>query len=597
MIQLKTRELAERVLAPKVEGTMNLYDVFKDSGLDFLIYCSSLNAVTGGFGQADYSAANAFMDAFAQAHDSPCGTRHISINWDRWPGVGMAMGFGSRRSYEDEHPLLGRKVADDPQKAIYMAEMSPEKDWVLSEHLVMGVPTIAGTTYLQMAKCAFEEMEGQKPTEFSHVVFLMPMGVKENERRQVFTVMEKKDSGYEFRIYSKLHGQVPEPERAGWQEHARGSLSPVEGVKGTDYDIMQLEAACNKRIMDMSRNGERPSEEFIRFGGRWRSLKKFSLGEDRALVEVQLGDEFAGELGQYRLHPALLDVITGSVRLAAEGSYLPFSYERMVINGDIPQKAYGHISFKKDYDGGQHVITANIDIMDDRGRGIIQIQGFSMKLIVGDSLNIKGRNEEQSHHIRQLESLAYAEELPEFNEGITEEEGQKVLDAVMGGCGRAQILVSVKDLKTAMEQADYINLRKAAGEQAKVSGAKNRHKRPELDNEYVSPKNETEKKLVELWQDLLKLDGVGIHDEFFALGGDSLLQVQLHSKLKESFSTDIAVVDLYKYNTIAALAKYMSSSKEEEEQPVFSEVNQRAGRQLEAMRQKRQQKLQKGGRI
>ncbi|WP_313560263.1 acyl carrier protein [Ruminiclostridium cellobioparum] len=84
------------------------------------------------------------------------------------------------------------------------------------------------------------------------------------------------------------------------------------------------------------------------------------------------------------------------------------------------------------------------------------------------------------------------------------------------------------------------------------------------------------------------IDKVGILDDFFALGGDSLLLIQFHTKLKEKFETDIAVVDLYKYNTVASLAGYLKNDNKEESQPVFEEVNSRVNKQLELMKQRRQ---------
>lgn len=86
MIQLKTPEVAESVFAPKVTGTLILHEVLKSIDLDFMVLCSSLTSIVGGFGQADYCAANAFLDAFARTN---CQT--ITINWDAWQQVGMAV--------------------------------------------------------------------------------------------------------------------------------------------------------------------------------------------------------------------------------------------------------------------------------------------------------------------------------------------------------------------------------------------------------------------------------------------------------------------------------------------------------------------------
>lgn len=92
VIQLKTKDQASRVLSSKVRGTWVLDQLLQTEPLDFLLLCSSINAIIGGAGQVDYSAANAFLDSFAQlrnSSDSHC--RTIAVNWTAWQEVGMAV--------------------------------------------------------------------------------------------------------------------------------------------------------------------------------------------------------------------------------------------------------------------------------------------------------------------------------------------------------------------------------------------------------------------------------------------------------------------------------------------------------------------------
>jgi acyl transferase domain-containing protein/acyl carrier protein/phospholipid N-methyltransferase len=95
-IQLKTPEAVADALAPKVTGTRVLESLFKDSELDFLVLCSSLSSFIGTAGMVDYTAENAFLDAFARYSASQEGRNVISINWDRWNGVGMAVAVEAR---------------------------------------------------------------------------------------------------------------------------------------------------------------------------------------------------------------------------------------------------------------------------------------------------------------------------------------------------------------------------------------------------------------------------------------------------------------------------------------------------------------------
>lgn len=91
MIQLKTPEIAERVFAPKVQGTITLNNVLKNINLDFLVLCSSLSSIQGGFGQVDYCAANTFLDTFAHWNSTKNNSFTVAINWDAWQEIGMAV--------------------------------------------------------------------------------------------------------------------------------------------------------------------------------------------------------------------------------------------------------------------------------------------------------------------------------------------------------------------------------------------------------------------------------------------------------------------------------------------------------------------------
>lgn len=80
-----------------------------------------------------------------------------------------------------------------------------------------------------------------------------------------------------------------------------------------------------------------------------------------------------------------------------------------------------------------------------------------------------------------------------------------------------------------------------------------------IDHGKKTPQNDTEKKVAMIYKDILKLDIVGIEKNFFALGGTSLLLVQLCGKLEEYFDREVSVTDLFKYPTVQSLAAYLNN--------------------------------------
>ena len=75
--------------------------------------------------------------------------------------------------------------------------------------------------------------------------------------------------------------------------------------------------------------------------------------------------------------------------------------------------------------------------------------------------------------------------------------------------------------------------------------------RPELSGEYVPARTSIEEQLVRLWQDVLHIEKVGIHDDFFSLGGHSLLTTQLVSRIRQCFEMELPLRNLFEASTIA----------------------------------------------
>jgi len=87
---------------------------------------------------------------------------------------------------------------------------------------------------------------------------------------------------------------------------------------------------------------------------------------------------------------------------------------------------------------------------------------------------------------------------------------------------------------------------------------------PEITNivsEYAAPRNETEAKLAAIWQELLGIGQVGIYDNFFELGGDSILTIQVVSRMRRSGYL-MQPKDLFNYQEIAGLSKAVGRSSE-----------------------------------
>ncbi|ARV58866.1 hypothetical protein BZZ01_09655 [Nostocales cyanobacterium HT-58-2] len=85
-----------------------------------------------------------------------------------------------------------------------------------------------------------------------------------------------------------------------------------------------------------------------------------------------------------------------------------------------------------------------------------------------------------------------------------------------------------------------------------------------LQTAYVAPRDEIEQIIAAIWQESLQVQTVGIDDNFFDIGGDSLLIVQVHHQLRQLLKTDISIIEMFQYPTINSLTQYLNQEKAKE---------------------------------
>lgn len=113
--------------------------------------------------------------------------------------------------------------------------------------------------------------------------------------------------------------------------------------------------------------------------------------------------------------------------------------------------------------------------------------------------------------------------------------------------------------------------------------------RPQLTTSYVAPQGETEELIAALWREVLQVETVGVHDNFFDLGGNSFGVYELYSKLCELLDCQLSILDLFKYPTVKALAGHIQTLGEK--QPVrqsLEETEKRAWKHQQANSRRQQ---------
>lgn len=148
-------------------------------------------------------------------------------------------------------------------------------------------------------------------------------------------------------------------------------------------------------------------------------------------------------------------------------------------------------------------------------------------------------------------------EMPE-GVGIEPEQGIEVMQRVLSAPVVPQILVSTVDLSARLvaSKSNMLELDlDLAPSEPKTSG----YARPDLSTPYVAPQDELQQQIADIWSAMLGIEQIGIHDNLFELGGDSLLGVQMLSKVRADFSVELPPAAFFKEPTILGLSELVTA--------------------------------------
>ena len=565
LIQLRTQQQAASVLAPKVHGLRALEFALKDVDLDFFLLCSSLSSVLGSVGQVDYCAANFFLDSFAHYDSLKTGRHTVSVNWDAWQEIGLATKKATwfkgkedlaARYRKIDHPLLGECIDENNDRKEYLTRYSVADFWTLDEHRIAGHALLPGTAYLEIARAAFEEHTKTDVLELSDFYFLNIFRLEDSEVKEAHTLLERNGNGFNFVVRSRTSPAE------NWQEHAVGKITKAETTTTRTHDLNVILERCGREL-NLGEDGGISND----LGPRWHSLKSVHLGTDELLACIELREEFSADLEQYKLHPAIIDIVTGVAKqhLSDGGSYLPLSYKKVSIHAPLSQRIYSHAKAGAGNRQRKDVLTFDVLIMDEEGRELVNIEQFSARQIVDSAATIKEMTAHDQNGHQKTPVMAEASRdkavdhkpgQPAFSEGITPHEGVEAFGRILSSNLLApQIVVSAVDIHALIQHsAELMNADVAAqAETLKPLAPRSMHPRPEMDTPYVEPRNEQEQMLAEIWQTFLGIDKIGIHDNFFELGGDSVVAIHFIARVNEA-GLQLSPQQLFNNPTIAALA-------------------------------------------
>ncbi|MGY0231868.1 beta-ketoacyl synthase N-terminal-like domain-containing protein [Longispora urticae] len=544
MAEIKDHDTARGVLAPKLAGTLALAAAFGDAPLDFVVLCSSVTSVSGGFGQVDYCAANAFLDAYARS-GLGFGARVLSQNWGGWAEVGMAA--------ETAAPAGFRAGV----RSAFAERVSAGTHWLLEEHRIGGVPVVPGTGHLEYVRTALSTVERPGPehvVELRDVAFLEPMAVPDGTASEYRVELD----GDEFRVVGRRDGRdtAHVTGTGGWVLAPAAPLD-VAGIRARTRQVATPE-------------GDRVS--LLAFGPRWDSLREVYAGPDEELALIEAPEAALVDLDRWVLHPALLDVAT-AFGSRGEGSYLPLGYGTVTVHAPLPARFLSHLKYADQ--GAGEIIAADVTLADLDGRVLVSITDFVLRRVDGAAVsgNLTGAGAGAGASSSGPAGDPASTSGPAAGSRVAPGAGTAAtwgIRPVDGAEAFCRTLATDLGPQVVIHQATVADLiagtREVTTDTVEEGGAGGAGGRA-VSSEGGAPTTELEGQVAQVWRDVLGVEHVGVDDDFFDLGGNSLVAVQLISYLRKAVNVRLPMRELFEAPTVAGLAVVIERIRAEKSAP------------------------------
>jgi acyl carrier protein len=397
-----------------------------------------------------------------------------------------------------------------------------------------------------MVHAAFQATVGATTVEISDVVFIGPVAITETRELRVMLVAD--GEGYDVTVATAPVGLGSRD----WTEHVKARVRGVDAGESPVHDIDDILSRCQElswRPQDLASVGS-----VIRFGPHWRNTDEVFVGHREEIGRMALKPEFADECGQFTLHPSLFDdAVSNSqylpVPLSRGDRYLPFTYRKILVRHPLPPVFFTHLQHLDAADG--EIIGVDAVLIAEDGTELVKVEGYTMRRVDTESVHTMVQSTPAalergiSLDTNRIESL---------DMGIAPADGLNALDRILSAPFPGQVIVCPEGLGNYVRKLNRLSSDRLVEELADIQISTTQTMERLLDNPYVEPKTEVQRALATLWAQALGLQEVGIEDDFFELGGNSLVAVQLGARIRRTFDVEMPLAALFEQPTVETLA-------------------------------------------
>jgi acyl transferase domain-containing protein/acyl carrier protein len=519
---------ARAAMAAKVFAGPALVDVLRDNPPDFLVLCSTMAAIQPSRGQGIHAAGSAVLDALAQSEAAPFPI--LSVNWCSWRDVGAAHDAWNTPLAERPltHQIL-RHRQDMPDGTIrYLGLLDPTHHWVVSEHILNGLPTLPGTGVIDLFLAAHKEMTGQDIGErgiaLEPLVFLKPLQI-DGPGGKAFAVSLQPEGE---RIHARLEGQASDG-RTVVYAHAILTSIPVPPAKTAPIDLSSWKVSPLPPQLD---------PEFLSLGDRWACESTLQTLAGMRLAVAHLAPAYHQDLPQVIVHPALLDLVTSlhihdpQHRNGPKIPMFPVCYGAFRLFGPVGASIFSMGAPPREDGMGVHRLS--LDLLDQDGQRLGEIEDLtfappqSAAEAIQALLDKSGANDQDQKNN------------PFLADSISPEEGTDVFRRLpLGHAVQIHVAQGFKQPSGEIQQ-ERLN--------REESGA------------LSSPPPDPRAFLTQLWRRILGTAVTDPNASFFEMGGNSLGATQVLSRVRDILGVPLSMKDFFATPTVNGLVSLIEKA-------------------------------------
>ena len=522
LIDMADAATIDGVIEPKAGGAAALVRELSARGASSLFLMSSSSTIIAAQGQSAYVAANAYLDALAGTRD---GLRIQTVNSGTWAGTGRAADMAARlrlgigEGDRIDHPVLTERRDLPNGSTVLAGQLDADLDWVVDEHRTSaGQALLPGTGHLALMLAAARAV-GIAPARLSDVLLADALVVDSEHPVRVRVVVDAADdSGGRLIQVESDQGRGQE-----WSLHSQCYATTGTTAAQLDWPDLELEGAEVKDLLAQQR-------ETLQLGERWNCGEEARVATDAATASLEAPVSDA-EADAWIAHPALLDIATavGIVLRPVDPAVLvvPVGYDAVSSWAAVPRSVT--VEARRHVDDPGDDLIVDLLLRSDDGTPVLHVDGLRLRPFPAD-IDFVPAVADFEPDDGGVAFLDLAERL-----GISVRDLPELVDRIVAS-DAPRLVVSSVDLHDLIELAEPIeddddDVGTAVGGAGGLEGA-----------------------LAAIWADLLGVSSVGPDDDFFDLGGHSLIAIRMMSRIQKAMGVRLQLAELFDAPTITAIA-------------------------------------------